>query len=268
MSLSKVSSLAVALLMLAWSGSALAEPADAKTQAEAKVVEALRLFQRGDSYGSLDRLIEAQSLFPSPKLQFNFGVVYRSLGRDVEALEAFEAFLINPADAPALRTTEAQREVAELRSRVAFIEVASDTDGAEVYVDGRSYGKTPLGESIAVAPGPHQVLIEKEGVPLPYTDRIETRVGSRVRVQAPLARLAQKFALQVRDAEPKAWNDRVRLKDEGRAEPPKPPVYRRWWFWTGAVVVVAGTVTFGILASRPSGAPICSDCNGGVIVLH
>lgn len=35
------------------------------------------------------------------------------------------------------------------------------------------------------------------------------------------------------------------------AAPPRRPFYKRWWFWTVAGVVVAGSVTAAVLATRP-----------------
>jgi hypothetical protein len=40
-----------------------------------------------------------------------------------------------------------------------------------------------------------------------------------------------------------------------------PPIYRRWWFWTGIGAVVAGAVVTGILLSRTS-APQSPACDG------
>jgi hypothetical protein len=51
-----------------------------------------------------------------------------------------------------------------------------------------------------------------------------------------------------------------------RAEPPPepepaPPVYKRWWFWTGIGAVVAGGVVTGVLLTRKS-APSSPLCDG------
>jgi tetratricopeptide (TPR) repeat protein len=42
---------------------------------------------------------------------------------------------------------------------------------------------------------------------------------------------------------------------------PRPPVYKRWWFWTAAGALVVGGVVTGILLSRKS-APTSPPCDG------
>jgi PEGA domain len=171
------------------------DKAEAKAQAEAKVAAARDLYERGDFQAALVTLEEAYALYPSPKLFFNLGVVQRGMGRDVEALASFERFLAEGgAAAPAERREDAERHVAALRGRVAFLDVVSDVSEAEVFVDGRRYGKTPVLAPIVVAPGPHQVLVQKQGAPLAYTDRIEARAGALVRVQVRLSGVSQVIA--------------------------------------------------------------------------
>lgn len=164
-----------------------AQSADNKARAEAKVTEARQDFERADYQSALARLEEAAALFPSPKLHFNFGVVYASLGRNVEALEAFQRFVDQVGAMDANRRSEAERRITELRGRVAAVVVVGDTEGADVLVDGRSYGATPLPRPVLVAPGPHQIVVRKAGVAAPYTDHIDAHAGTEIRIQARLA---------------------------------------------------------------------------------
>jgi hypothetical protein len=235
-----------------------APPDAAQKRAEAKVVEARRAYERGDYQESLGRLGEAQAIYSSPKLHFNFGLVYKALGRDVEALDAFTKFLRDALNAPVERRSEAERQVADLRSRVAWLDIAADTDGAEVFVDGRSYGKTPLSTSVAVAPGPHQVVVQKDGQSIPYTDRVEARAGTEIRIQARIV-LPPIAAAPPPIAPPAALAASV-----PPPSPPSPPLYKRWWVWTGAAALIGGAVaTIVVMRSRDSG-DICPDCNVGV----
>lgn len=222
------SSRRLARAVVVWAGLMCASPAaaqpaagggEAKAQAEVKVVEARLQYEKGDYQAALATLQAAFALYPSPKLHFNIGVVQRGLGRDVEALVSFERFLAEAPDATAERRAAADRQVAELRGRVAFIDVVSDVAGAEVFVDGRSYGNTPLGAPLPVVPGPHQVLVQKTGAPLAYTDRLEARAGALVRVQVRLAGATEAMVAQPGSARPASRVESTVQTDDRRPAP-------------------------------------------------
>ena len=89
---------------------------NAKAQAEAKLADVKRLVNKGAFAEALPMLMETMALYPSPKLHFNFGVVYQGMGRDKEALEAFSRYLAQ-VEQPAMEQ-EARRRIRELRQRV------------------------------------------------------------------------------------------------------------------------------------------------------
>lgn len=92
----------------------------AKARATANLHEAERLFNESQFIESLQRLQEAHALFPSPKIFLNFGKTYRALGRDADALAAFERFLAeaDPIDVVvAERRPEVEEHVRDLRAR-------------------------------------------------------------------------------------------------------------------------------------------------------
>jgi hypothetical protein len=49
--------------------------------------------------------------------------------------------------------------------RIGQAQVSADVDGAEVVVDGRSHGPTPLRAPIRLTPGPHQVVVQAKTGP-------------------------------------------------------------------------------------------------------
>jgi hypothetical protein len=56
--------------------------------------------------------------------------------------------------------------------------------------------------------------------------------------------------------------DPLGISQSSSPEPEEsPPVYKRWWFWTGVGAVVAGGVVAGVLLSRKS-APQSPACDG------
>jgi len=161
--------------------------ADARSDARAKLVQGGEFLKHGQFEEALARFQEAYRLVPSPKIQYNFGLAYRGLGRKAEALEAFERFLNEAPDASKETRQNASRERAQLTSQITILEVKVDLTGAEVFVDGRSYGvgrTTP----IYLDPGPHQLMVEKAGEGPAYTERINASAGQRITVMARLIR--------------------------------------------------------------------------------
>jgi hypothetical protein len=179
-----------ALLPVRLAGGAAASGATAPSpekRAEARVSEARKAYERGDYQQSLGLLREAEALFASPKLHFNYGLVYRALGRDVEALDAFTRFLRDAQGVTPDRRTEAERQISELHRRVAWLDVAADADGADVLVDGRPYGKTPFTTAVAVSPGSHEVVVQKSGAAVPFTKRIDAQPGAEIHIRANIS---------------------------------------------------------------------------------
>ena len=138
----------------------VADPAeDPRLQAEKKVAEAESLYEKTDYPGSLQRLIEARALFPSPLLHFNFGLTYRGLGRDREAIASFERFLEETEQEQpelAARRQEAAWHLDALRARMPAIRIEhrqpSDRPGpAPVYR--RWWFWTVVGVAAAAAVG-------------------------------------------------------------------------------------------------------------------
>jgi PEGA domain-containing protein len=170
---------------------AMAPPAhaqsdDAKKQAQALQVEGVRLLQKGDNRGALAKFNEAFALVQSPKIMFNMGKAYRALGDDVEALRAYDTFLDEAPYAPKASRAEAEREVQTLRPKLAYIEVEAEDSGSTVRIDGRDMGKTPLVRAVVVAPGAHEVKVEKTGM---VTEKrsVAPIAGQKVRVVVKLS---------------------------------------------------------------------------------
>jgi hypothetical protein len=170
----------------------VSSPAGAATESERldalrELKEGNRLFDGGDYLGALARFERAYVKVPSPKLFFNLAQAHRKLGHSVEALELYERFLAEATDAAAGLRDEAQRRVAELAKSVATIDVRADVTGAEVSVDGKSCGTTPLARGVRVTPGSHQVVVQAgDRKSPPHVERIVAAAGQQVVVVAHL----------------------------------------------------------------------------------
>ena len=125
---------------------------------------------------------------------------------------------------------------------------AADADGVRKRIDDLQAGLEHRGK-----PG----LAEPVAVPVPAPEAATspaTGVGSTIPPSAALAPTPEPLGIAQSRPSP---------------EPPaSPPVYRRWWFWTGVGVVVAGGVVTAIVLSSKSAAKSPACDSGGKCVLQ
>lgn len=122
------------------------------------------------------------------------------------------------------------------------VTVLADQPDADVYVDGRLVGKTPLPAVHGLQVGEHLLRVSKEG----YTDVVQ-------RVQVRFQKTAE---VVVKLQPPKG-------KGKAAAAPPRVrrpyPWYTRWWVWTAVGVVAAGVgAGLGYAVSSKSSGINCS----------
>ncbi len=268
----------VAIASTAYAPAARAQSDDAKKQAQALQVEGVRLLQKGDSRAALAKFNEAFALVQSPKIQFNMGKAYRALGNDVEALRAFDAFLDEAPYAPKASRAEAEREVQGLRPKLSYIEIEAEDSGSTVRIDGRDMGKTPLVRAVVVAPGAHEVKIEKTGM-VSETRSVAPIAGQKLRVVVKLSAVPPPeparpavvatrpppndtpLARRVATAGPDAARPAEIPSSPGESPPSDTPPSGRPWQYSAAwvsgglgVLALAGGVTAQILWSQKNDA--------------
>ncbi len=218
---------------------------DAQHKAQAKAIlgQGMKLYDQGDIAGALEKFQAAYAAFPSPKLMFNIGQANRELHRHIEALEAFEKFLADAPDASSEMMEDARKYISELQRKLGQIYVDCMTAGAEVSVDGKSVGRTPLPDLIWAAPGHHQITAKHESV-APAVEEVDVKAGAvssvTLRLAAPVT-----TALALAPTAGPALDLRGRQAPSGGNE--------GWWLgrkWTwvagGAAVAFTGAaVIFG-----------------------
>jgi tetratricopeptide (TPR) repeat protein len=169
---------AVLSCSLGAAANAVAEPAKALPQAEAKPdlgepeavakARARLLFEKGVTayregrfYDAVDIFIETNRLYPDPKLSFNVGKSFEGLGNQPGALRYYREYLRRSPEAPDAHEVEShvhQLEQALSQKGVQQLTVLSTPDGATLKLDGQAVGITPwTGESF---PGKHRVVLE------------------------------------------------------------------------------------------------------------
>jgi hypothetical protein len=162
-----------------------AAPRDPKAVARAKLVEGAQLLSQGEYEEALARFQEAYARVPSPKIFYNYGLAYKGLGRNAEAIAAFDRFLSEAGDAGADKRGDAERRRAELLKRVGILEITAEVEGADILIDGTSYGQTPRTAPIYLDSGNHLLSVRKGK--LQHVQRLTTERGQKQTVVVALS---------------------------------------------------------------------------------
>jgi hypothetical protein len=130
---------------------------EAKAKAKAMLNEGSAMYQSGNYAGALEKFKEAHATYASPKIWFNIGQATRDLGRFDESMAAFERFLVGASDASPDAIADARKATDELRPKLGQVRIECQTPGAEVNIDGKVVGQSPLLDPIWLLPGRHQI---------------------------------------------------------------------------------------------------------------
>jgi tetratricopeptide (TPR) repeat protein len=206
------------------------ETPEQKAAASAHLKRGAELIDAEDLAGALSEFQAAYRLVPDPSILHNFGVVYQGLGRNAEALDAFERFLAEASRPPAAVRERAVQAVRTLREQVAVVRVASRQPSADILVDGRHIGQTPRDQPIYLDPGPHQLSIGAA-----YSERLEVAAGQRLTVPA---------AQEAAPPAPPAVTPVMLAQSPARDEPPRE--WQRPAAWATAAAALAAAGLFGI----------------------
>jgi hypothetical protein len=136
---------------------------DAKQQAAEHFGRAVRMYQEDDFRGALIEFNRAYELAPHWGVLYNIGQTQYQLRDYAAALKAMERYVDEGgADVPADRRAQVDRELAELRGRVAHVALASNVD-AEVAVDDVTLGRVAALQPVLVGAGRHKFSASKPG---------------------------------------------------------------------------------------------------------
>jgi hypothetical protein len=134
--------------------------ADPEVEARERFDRAVKLYEEGNYDAALVEFQRAAALRPSYKLFYNMGQVRVALQDYAAALEAYRLYLEQGGDkVPAARREQVQQEMKRLEPRVARLSVETDVPGAEVLVDDRAMGKTPLAAPLIVNAGSRRIQV-------------------------------------------------------------------------------------------------------------
>lgn len=144
--------LSLAVLVVAEPG--LAQVSDAaRSEARERFDRGLRLFNQQDTEGALAEFLRAYELVPHPLVLYNIGLVYATMGRPVEAVDAFDRLLAAPQGLDAEKLERVRSERARQSTSIAEVEIVSNVAGALIEVDGVEVGRTPAAAPLRVGSG-------------------------------------------------------------------------------------------------------------------
>src|SRR6478735_6497933 len=206
-------------------------------EAGERYTRGLALYADGEFLLALVEFERAYQLSNNYKVLYNIGQVRMQLGRYAKAKEALEDYLkAGGTSLSAERTQAVNKDLATLAERTASLNVLTSEVGADISLDGKVIGTSPLSAPLIVDAGEHNLVLHKSGfydaaqsVTLAGHDQLELKIELKA---IPLA------------AQSKPTDGRT-----ARGTPSKPSHTAMWATWgaTGALAATAGVVGyFGI----------------------
>jgi hypothetical protein len=217
--------------------------AQAKAQAQSLLTEGSALYEKGNYADALEKFKQAYATYDSPKLLFNIGQANRDLGRPVEALEAFEQFLIGARDAVPETLEDAQKSVNELQTKLGRLRVECQTENATISLDGKDVGLTPVTKLLWATAGRHQVTARHWNF-APAIENVDVRPGTVLPVRIVL-QVPSVNAPAVQESRPQPSVGQVDLSPK---ESKSTASSGGWWMgrtWTWVAVGSAALFTVG-----------------------
>ncbi|HEY3448591.1 MAG TPA: PEGA domain-containing protein [Myxococcales bacterium] len=272
------------LPMRAAGAQAASGAAEREQAAAARYGQGVEHFKAGDMPAALVEFEAAYALLPRFEALFNIAVAHRKLGHYAAAHEAFTRYLADGAQkVPAERRDQVGEALAELDRHVAKVALEVVGGPAQLEVDGRKIGPSPVPLQHLDA-GRHSFRAVRSGCPdaldsrelaagesIALTLRLDPVKPSgppaRVRLSVETAPTAAELLLDDQPVGRAPWSGEVRrgqhllraeldgflpaavkldLQGEERAvqlELEPKRWYHHWWVWTVAAVVVAGGAT-------------------------
>jgi hypothetical protein len=224
----------VVLVVLAFPAAAQKKPKEKPDEAAAAFSRGKQLFEEHQYVNAVEAFEEAYRLKPHYLVQCSIARCYENLNDFVRATEHYRRCL----DEGGGTTPMAKRvndSLQAVEAQIDKVEVTCKESGGEVFVDGRSYGRTP--RSVPVNPGAHVVEVRREGA-RPARTTLKIQGGERRSVSFELADLRYAPSAKKEVAPPPP----VKVIDDQ----PGPPSRRRVrpvWFWAAAGATVALAVT-------------------------
>ncbi|HEX6240781.1 MAG TPA: hypothetical protein VFZ61_07805 [Polyangiales bacterium] len=174
--------LALGLSLCLWIAGAAAQQTARAPDEEARrhYERGLSLYEDGAYDAALGELIRAYELRPAPILLYNIALVHRALNDHAAALSAFRQYVtVSGKSLPEARRAEVDAQILELEQRVAQVTIQVDVPDAEILIDHRLVGQSPLSDPLLVNAGMRQLTVQHPSFS-PQNRQLRLAGGDRV----------------------------------------------------------------------------------------
>jgi tetratricopeptide (TPR) repeat protein len=256
--------LLAALMLCLAPSTAVSAPGDEIAQARQHYGDGERHFNLAEYQEALVDFKEAYRLKPDAVFLYNIGQCHRKLGHVDDALTFYRNYLRLSSSAP---------NRAEVERRIHELEVEQAAKQARPAPEAQAAGEATTATEAKVAAAAQaadKVKPAAEAKP-PADAQPASETQAQQSEPASVAPAPPPLSTPLPPAAPEPSIDRAAASlalDQPPGEvAPKPSIFHRWWFWTGAGAAVVTGVVVGVLATRGGGTtPFCPECldSGGV----
>lgn len=157
------SAVALAFALVSASTAAFAQDDPATVQARQRWREGVSAFDRGDYELARAAFAQVYALKPTPPVLRNLGEAEVAAGDYVSGAAHLSQFLREAEDLAPEERAKVERSLAKAESQVGRIELTTDVEGAEIFVDNQRVGITPVNHVLHVKAGWREVRLSKGG---------------------------------------------------------------------------------------------------------
>ena len=167
--------------------------------AKASLADANKAVKSKDWAAAARSFDAANKAQPSSEALEGLANAYYQGGQLGEAHAAYSEWLDKyGAKAPAAKKKAAEARLKELGEKTGTVTIAVNEPGAEVVVDDKPFGKSPLAGPLRLASGPHRVRVTKDGF-IAFDQSPNVAAGTTTNVQITLVPSTTKGKLVVKE---------------------------------------------------------------------
>jgi len=171
-----------------------------KLAARGKIEDAFAQFE-----AALADYQAAYESYPDPQIYFPIAQAEQRLGRFVDALQHYQELLAESKALGAALRSQVQVHLDEVRKNLAAVVFEVEPSGADIQLDGKPAGRSPMSQPLFVEPGQHTYQVSRSGY----------RVAEGRMDLVPGKELRKRIRLE---------KSRVAVRKPVRAPAPLPPV--------------------------------------------